>query len=82
MQYLLLNASVNWGQLFEYGLAAAVVAAVFAMVLKPMVNQMLKTNSELSKSFSVLANRDKDLESDIKELKEALARIEQQLRDK
>lgn len=71
MHFLFLNTQVNWGELFEYGLAATVVAAVFVIILKPLVDRTLDTNSKLSTSVGELketiASGDRDIKADIKE---------------
>lgn len=67
MHFLFLNTQVNWGELFEYGLAATVVAAVFVIILKPLVDRTLDTNSKLSTSVGELKETIADIKADIKE---------------
>ncbi len=57
MKFLFLtNTAVDWGQLTEYGLAAMVVTAVFVIIVKPIINQILKNNSESTEAYKKLAD--------------------------
>ena len=48
---LLANTNFDWLSMAEYGLATMVIAFVLLAVLKPMVNQMIKSNAEFTKTY-------------------------------
>lgn len=95
MQFLFLtNTQVDWAQLIEGGLVSVVVTAVFVIIVKPMVSQMLKNNAESSKALVKLAETiasgnnsiitgTKEVEArlvqEINELKEPLIVMKEQL---
>lgn len=77
MQLLLFaNTSINWGQLAENGLVVMVVTAVFVIIVKPMVSQMLKNNADSIKAILELTQTITTGDSSIRaNTKEAEARV-------
>lgn len=77
MQLLFLaNTQVDWGQLIEGGLVSLVVTAVFVIIVKPLVNQMLKSNAESSKALvkltETITNGDNSIITNTKEVEACL----------
>lgn len=67
----LTNTHIDWGQLTESGLTSLVVTAVFVIIVKPMVTQMLKTNAESTKAYmklvETISNGDSSIRANTKE---------------
>lgn len=68
---LFTNTAIDFNALGQGSLAAMVMTAVFVIIVKPLVNQAIKSNDELSKSIGglkeTIATGDKDVSSSIKE---------------
>lgn len=72
MHFLFLaNTQIDWGAITESGLTAMVVTAVFVIIVKPLITQVLK-NSEKSieaymKLAETIANGDSSIRANTKE---------------
>lgn len=73
---LFTNTTLDFNALGQGSLAAMVITAVFVIIVKPLVNQIISSNAELGKSVSALketiAAGDKDVSTKIQEAEQRI----------
>ena len=71
MQLILLTAQVDWNALSQGGFGAMVVTAVFAIIVQPLIKQMVNSNDKLSGAVlslnKTISDGDRSISDSLKE---------------
>lgn len=73
---LFTNTALDFNALGQGSLAAMVITAVFVIIVKPLVNQLIKSNEELAKAVhslkDTISTGDKDVSARIQEAEQRI----------